>query len=50
VLPHIQPINPTRIHDPFDHDNFVFKLKHDGFRAVAYLNVAGVVHHMSDAI
>jgi bifunctional non-homologous end joining protein LigD len=36
-LPRIQPINPTRIEDPFDHDNFVFELKHDGFRAVAYI-------------
>jgi bifunctional non-homologous end joining protein LigD len=36
-LPRIQPINPTRIAAPFDHFNFVFELKHDGFRAVAYI-------------
>jgi bifunctional non-homologous end joining protein LigD len=36
-LPHVQPINPKRIQDPFDNDNFVFELKHDGFRAVAYI-------------
>jgi bifunctional non-homologous end joining protein LigD len=36
-LPRIQPINPTRIAAPFDHSNFVFELKHDGFRAVAYI-------------
>ena len=36
-LPHVQPINPTRIAAPFDHSNFVFELKHDGFRAMAYI-------------
>jgi bifunctional non-homologous end joining protein LigD len=36
-LPRIQPVNPTRIGAPFDHSNFVFELKHDGFRAVAYI-------------
>ena len=36
-LPRIQPINPARIATPFDHSNFVFELKHDGFRAVAYI-------------
>jgi bifunctional non-homologous end joining protein LigD len=36
-LPRIQPINPTRIAAPFDHSNFAFELKHDGFRAVAYI-------------
>jgi bifunctional non-homologous end joining protein LigD len=33
----LHPINPTRIAAPFDHSNFVFELKHDGFRAVAYI-------------
>lgn len=37
VLPRIQPINPSRIQVPFDNDNFAFELKHDGFRAVAYI-------------
>jgi bifunctional non-homologous end joining protein LigD len=37
TLPRIQPINPTRLAEPFDHSNFVFELKHDGFRAVAYI-------------
>ena len=36
-LPRVQPINPTRIVEPFNHSNFVFELKHDGFRAVAYI-------------
>jgi ATP-dependent DNA ligase len=37
MLPKVQPINPTRIAAPFDHDDFVFELKHDGFRALAYI-------------
>jgi bifunctional non-homologous end joining protein LigD len=37
MLPRVQPINPTRIAAPFDHDDFLFELKHDGFRAVAYI-------------
>ena len=36
-LPHIQPINPTRIAAPFDHVDWFFELKHDGFRALAYI-------------
>jgi bifunctional non-homologous end joining protein LigD len=36
-LPRIQPINPTRIAQPFDHLDWIFELKHDGFRAVAYI-------------
>jgi bifunctional non-homologous end joining protein LigD len=36
-LPRIQPIAPTRIRAPFDDPDFVFELKHDGFRAVAYV-------------
>jgi len=38
VFPRIQPINPTRIAAPFDHPDFLFELKHDGFRAVAYIS------------
>jgi bifunctional non-homologous end joining protein LigD len=37
MLPRIQPINPTRIAAPFDHQDWFFELKHDGFRAVAYV-------------
>jgi bifunctional non-homologous end joining protein LigD len=36
-LPRINPINPAKIAAPFDHDYWVFELKHDGFRAVAYV-------------
>jgi bifunctional non-homologous end joining protein LigD len=37
MLPRIQPINPARIAQPFDHLDWIFELKHDGFRAVAYV-------------
>jgi bifunctional non-homologous end joining protein LigD len=38
-LPHIQPINPSRIAAAFDDPDWIFELKHDGFRAVAYIEV-----------
>jgi bifunctional non-homologous end joining protein LigD len=37
MLPRITPIAPTRIRAPFDHPDWIFELKHDGFRAVAYI-------------
>jgi len=37
MLPRIQPINPSRIAAAFDHPDWIFELKHDGFRAVAYI-------------
>jgi len=36
-LPRIQSIKPKRIAAPFDHPDFLFELKHDGFRCVAYI-------------
>jgi bifunctional non-homologous end joining protein LigD len=41
MLPRIQPINPTRIAAPFDHADWFFELKHDGFRALAYIEDHG---------
>lgn len=35
--PRISPLPLDRTPDPFDDPAFVFELKHDGFRAVAYL-------------
>lgn len=26
-----------QVREPFDHDDYIFELKHDGFRAVAYV-------------
>jgi bifunctional non-homologous end joining protein LigD len=37
MLPRITPIAPTRIRAPFDDPDFVWELKHDGFRALAYI-------------
>ncbi|PYU26875.1 MAG: hypothetical protein DMG30_00995 [Acidobacteria bacterium] len=37
MLPRTQPINPSRIAAAFDHPDWIFELKHDGFRAVAYI-------------
>jgi bifunctional non-homologous end joining protein LigD len=36
-LPRIQPIAPKRIQAPFDHTEFVFELKMDGWRCLAYI-------------
>jgi bifunctional non-homologous end joining protein LigD len=37
-LPKIQPMQLSRIATPFDHPDFLFELKHDGFRALAYIS------------
>jgi bifunctional non-homologous end joining protein LigD len=36
VLPKTSPINPVLRSRPFDHLDYLFELKYDGFRAVAY--------------
>lgn len=37
MLPRIQLINPSTIAAAFDHQDWIFELKHDGFRALAYI-------------
>jgi len=37
ALPTITPIAPTRIRAPFDHADWIFELKLDGFRSLAYI-------------
>ena len=37
MLPSIKPMRLTRVAKPFDDPNYVFELKHDGFRAMAYI-------------
>ena len=37
MLPRIKPMRLTRVAKPFDDPNYVFELKHDGFRAMAYI-------------
>jgi bifunctional non-homologous end joining protein LigD len=37
-LPWIEPIRPIRRADAFDHRDWIFELKYDGFRALAYVD------------
>jgi bifunctional non-homologous end joining protein LigD len=37
MLPLIEPIAPTLIHEAFDHPDWLFEIKHDGYRAIAYV-------------
>jgi ATP-dependent DNA ligase len=37
VLPRIQPMRLTRVANPFDDPEYLFELKHDGFRAIAFI-------------
>jgi bifunctional non-homologous end joining protein LigD len=37
MLPSIKPMRLTRIAKPFDKADYIFELKHDGFRAIAYI-------------
>jgi hypothetical protein len=32
----MDPASLTLVREPFDHPEFLFELKHDGFRALAY--------------
>ena len=36
-LPAIEPMKLSRVAAPFDNSEFVFELKHDGFRCLAYI-------------
>jgi bifunctional non-homologous end joining protein LigD len=37
VLPRITPIHPRRLAEPFDDPDWLFELKHDGYRCMAYI-------------
>jgi bifunctional non-homologous end joining protein LigD len=37
-LPQMDPAKLTLMRQPFDHPDFLFELKHDGFRALAYVS------------
>lgn len=37
MLPTIHPMRLKRIAKPFDDPDYIFELKHDGFRAIAYI-------------
>ena len=38
MLPRIQPMRLTSIVKPFNDPEYIFELKHDGFRALAYID------------
>jgi hypothetical protein len=42
VLPRIHPMR-LRIAKPFDDPNYIFELKYDGFRALAYVEEYGIL-------
>jgi hypothetical protein len=35
--PRITPAPPTRLREPFDHPDWLFEFRHNGFRALACL-------------
>ena len=37
ALPRIRPMRLRRAKEPFDNPDYIFELKHDGFRALAYI-------------
>jgi bifunctional non-homologous end joining protein LigD len=37
-LPCIIPARLSRLRDPFDHADWIFEIKHDGFRGLAYID------------
>jgi hypothetical protein len=37
VLPRVRPMRLRCVKEPFDNPDYIFELKHDGFRAVVYL-------------
>ena len=37
MLPKIRPMRLRQVKEPFDHPDYIFELKHDGFRALVYL-------------
>ena len=36
-LSDFRPAAPVKVREPFDHDDFIFELKQDGFRALAHI-------------
>lgn len=40
-LPTISPLGLIRKTEPFDHPDWIFELKHDGFRSIAYIDPDG---------
>jgi len=40
-FPQFTPASPVLRRDAFDHPDYIFELKHDGFRALAYIDNDG---------
>jgi ATP-dependent DNA ligase len=40
-LPQVSSLKLARLREPFDHPDWVFELKHDGFRSIAYVDGDG---------
>jgi bifunctional non-homologous end joining protein LigD len=38
MLPRIRPMRLRLVKEPFDDPDYIFELKHDGFRATAYID------------
>jgi bifunctional non-homologous end joining protein LigD len=38
MLPRIRPMRLRLVKEPFDQPDYIFELKHDGFRAIAYID------------
>jgi bifunctional non-homologous end joining protein LigD len=41
LIPSFTPMPLARAREPFDHPDWVFELKYDGFRALAFVNGGG---------
>jgi hypothetical protein len=48
MLPAFQPLPVTPRQRPFDGSDWLFELKYDGSRALAYLNVEPVASYRAD--
>jgi hypothetical protein len=50
MLPRIRPMRLRLVKEPFDHPDYIFELKMDGFRAIAYPQSGelrrAAVHHL----
>ena len=39
AIPKFEPMPLARLHAPFDHPDWIFELKYDGWRALAYIDI-----------
>ena len=48
MLPRVQPIALVQMKDPFDDPEWLFDFKHDGFRALCYLEHGEIDDHLHE--